>query len=647
MKEIQQQILQYFTGIPNTFIPTGKIAESLGYSDKAIRNHLPAVQDYLNDQGQLGVIEKKAGRGVRLAITEADNTRLMDRLHHSFPHSEGRDRSLRTTMAFDLLSASKPITIQKLRKDYYLSHSAVRGLLDEVEAWLEPFGLDMIRKQKIGVYISGEEKQIRQAVTGLSSLNEGSSSVTEALFDSFFIRTIRHELAALQEKHDVDFTDASLESLLLHTAFMIKRVQLGQIISLPEEDVRSLQAHEELPWAEEMCERLERVFAMTFPKEEILYLTIHLRSAKTHHASRSTLTAELPGEISEMIDWLIKEAARQTGYRFAEDAVLRDHLYVHLKTTLARLSYGLSISNPLLRTIKKKYPYLFDTLVWIIDQHKEELLYPIPEEEVGYLVLHFQAALERQATVKKEKVEVVIVCHMGMGLSQLLAARMEKLFPDIHIHGSIAAHRLRSFTKEHPVDGIISTVPVQEQGVPTAVVSPLFETEDQSLVKRLIKRLQQGKDQGGMKEKESLLLQHMSPFLFQTGLSGSSKYEVIEELSSMLVKKGYVKEGYPASCLHREYLSSTAIGGGIAIPHGQAEGVNSSAIAAAVFSEPLEWSGEPVHVVLLLAMKYENTQEARQLFREIHTLTTDPAFVKQLAGQKDGVSFMNALNNNP
>ncbi|WP_281658494.1 BglG family transcription antiterminator [Halobacillus sp. Cin3] len=647
MKEIQQQILHYITGIPNTFIPTGKIAESLGYSDKAIRNHLPAVQDYLDEQGRTGVIEKKAGRGVRLAIKEADNALLIDHLHHSFPQNEAHERSLRTKIAFDLLSAPRPVTIQKLRKDYYLSHTAVRNILDEIETWLHPFHLEMVRKQKIGVYISGEEKQIRQAVTGLSALEGPAEDVTKVLFDSFFIRTIQHELAALQEKHQVDFTDAALESLLLHTAFMIKRVQLGQIISLPEEDVLSIRTHEEFPWAEEMCNRLERVFAMTFPREEVLYLTMHLRSAKTHGASREGLTPKLPEEISNIIDWLVTEASAQTGYRFEEDEVLRDHLYVHLKTTLARLSYGLSISNPLLMTIKKKYPYLFDTLVWILDQHKEELLYPIPEEEAAYLVLHFQAALERKATVKKEKVEVVIVCHMGMGLSQLLAARMEKLFPDIHIHGSIAAHRLRSFTKEHRVDGIISTVPVEELGIPAVVVSPLFEAEDQSLVKSLIKQLEQGRTSDRKRGKESLLLQSMSPFLIQTGQSGLSKYEVIENLSRLLVKKGYVKDGYPQSCLHREYLSSTAIGGGIAIPHGQVEDVNSSAIAVAAFPEPVEWDGESVHVVLLLAMKYENTQEARQLFREIHTLTSNPSFVKQLAEQKDAAAIMNALHNNP
>jgi hypothetical protein len=49
----------------------------------------------------------------------------------------------------------------------------------------------------------------------------------------------------------------------------------------------------------------------------------------------------------------------------------------------------------------------------------------IPEEEAAYLTLHFQAAIERLRRSSHNPKRTIIVCHMGIGMSQLLRTKIK------------------------------------------------------------------------------------------------------------------------------------------------------------------------------------------------------------------------------
>lgn len=44
----------------------------------------------------------------------------------------------------------------------------------------------------------------------------------------------------------------------------------------------------------------------------------------------------------------------------------------------------------------------------------------LPEEEIGYLTVHFQAAIERYKKEQPQQVKVGIVCHYGVGVSAFI-----------------------------------------------------------------------------------------------------------------------------------------------------------------------------------------------------------------------------------
>jgi transcriptional antiterminator len=76
------------------------------------------------------------------------------------------------------------------------------------------------------------------------------------------------------------------------------------------------------------------------------------------------------------------------------DQQLFQGLIIHLKPAVHRLKYGLPIRNHLLKEIQHEYPYIFQ-----VAENTGKILEtyfgkPVPDEEIGYLAMHFAAAME-------------------------------------------------------------------------------------------------------------------------------------------------------------------------------------------------------------------------------------------------------------
>jgi mannitol/fructose-specific phosphotransferase system IIA component (Ntr-type) len=102
-----------------------------------------------------------------------------------------------------------------------------------------------------------------------------------------------------------------------------------------------------------------------------------------------------------------------------------------------------------------------------------------------------------------------------------------------------------------------------------------------------------------------LLTELLTPERVKVPLAGHTKDAVLEELVGVLASAGAVAD--PAAVLRavhqREEVLSTGIGGGVAIPHGKADGVGDLAMAAGIAAEPLDFAaldGQPVRLFFLL-----------------------------------------------
>lgn len=133
----------------------------------------------------------------------------------------------------------------------------------------------------------------------------------------------------------------------------------------------------------------------------------------------------------------------------------------------------------------------------------------------------------------------------------------------------------------------------------------------------------------------------------QLELNGTNKQEVLEELTDLLVKSGSIndREGFLKDVFERESVSSTGIGGYVAIPHGKSKSVKTTSIAMGRTKEGIEWEsldGLPVRFIILFAVTEEdkNTTHIKLLSKIAGTLA-DEDVCKELLTVKSTEDIVN------
>ncbi|EOL9023763.1 PTS 2-O-a-mannosyl-D-glycerate transporter subunit IIABC [Cronobacter sakazakii] len=122
------------------------------------------------------------------------------------------------------------------------------------------------------------------------------------------------------------------------------------------------------------------------------------------------------------------------------------------------------------------------------------------------------------------------------------------------------------------------------------------------------------------------------PGLIQIHAPFSTRDEAIAALAGLLAAHGKLHDhtAFVNEVMQREVLGPTALGEGLAVPHGKCAAVREAAFAVATLREPVAWQGvegdEPVRLIFLLAIPAAQAGTTHiQLLTELTTLLVDDA----------------------
>ncbi|HLU23985.1 MAG TPA: BglG family transcription antiterminator [Bacillaceae bacterium] len=613
-----------------------QLSEELDCSEKTVRNDLDQLEEFLLDYPKADLI-RKPGVGITLEISEEDRSTIFNSLLSCEPKSS-EERVFE--IAYVLLTSHKPIILQDLAHNYYVPKATIKKDMEIISEWLKDYHLELVSKPRLGTVLQGSELHKRNALAHLSQLIPTSDSEKNYVLDLFLpyeISTVRKSLEDMQEKFSFAFTDEAFTSLVVHALVMIKRTRQRATVFVQELEINKAREYKEYQYTVWLFTRLESAFGMTFPEEEHVYFTWHLISSKRMEEGLQTVYDK---NVTKIVNGLMEKMEVLTQFPFSDDSILLNGLEVHLYSVINRIKFGFPITNPLLVNIKKMYPYMFSMVILALEEINQAFDLEIPEDEAAYIVLHFQASIERLDRKKMEKKSALIVCHLGTGISRLLQAKIEQRYQEITIVACIGKSEVQDFLRKSQVDFIISTIPLKNLNNPQLVISPLFGKEDKEKLSQFVERLNEHNQKGFDPYVLSTYLEEDSVFL-QVELE--HRYEIVEMLATHLYEKGYVSKEYIHSAVNRERKSSTAIGGGIAIPHGDPSMIKQSVVVTAVLKKPIKWGEELVSVVFLLAISKKNHQDIRKIMGTIAALSESPKLVFQLTASKDYKSFIQTL----
>lgn len=129
----------------------------------------------------------------------------------------------------------------------------------------------------------------------------------------------------------------------------------------------------------------------------------------------------------------------------------------------------------------------------------------------------------------------------------------------------------------------------------------------------------------------------------------SNKEEAIDHLVNLLDQSGKLndKEIYKESVLNREAQSTTGIGDGVAIPHGQSEGVETAGLSAMVVKEGLDFKsldGKPTYLFFMIGAPKDSEGAHLQALAQLSTLLMEEDFRNALINASSKEEFLQLID---
>lgn len=554
-----------------------------------------------------------------------------------------------------LILASSHIKMQDIYDEIYISRGTFEKDLDIVENNIKKYGLLLERINNKGIKIIGDEKKLRVLIAEFfskityvmpvkefiehmysedmdASYKHGLESKLFSLFLDLDLKALEKIICEAEKKTGYKYSDMAFTALLIHIAIAIKRIRAKHEVNLAGIAIDTLEKTKEFEIARYMADCIEQVYNVKLSKAECAYLTIHILGSKVQynllnkdkeflnsiefHSDIESLCMEMVGKASEVLD-----------IDFTKDIVLLKSLSMHMKTALNRLLHDMPIKNPLLEEIKNSYITSFEGAVACFEVIKNRYKINIDENEIAYIALHLEAALERIKNISIDKKRILLVCSSGIGTSQLIASKLKRIFENIEVVDIVSSLSIENYTFSN-IDLVITTVPLLINFAPLIRVNPVLSQEDIENIRRFILG-----SRAVLVNKDSDLgevLKLIDKDLILIKKSFSSKEEIIEHLTGLMVKMGYIREGYYNSVLEREMITSTS-SGRVALPHGDMNKVVKSVVALCTLSKKVSWDEKnKVELVILIAIKKEDVLKVQSVFDIIYDIISDNKIISKI-----------------
>jgi len=471
-------------------VTAGEIAAEINVSTRTVHRELSELETAITGSGL--TLQKKSGKGILLqAAPDKLEAFKQTLLVASAVEYSAQDRKL--FIVCTLLQESEPVKLFSLSHDLGVTVPTITNDLDELESWIQKSDLILIRRRGYGVGLSGSEANMRRMISRLARnyLDESDlfgrmehvhSPVTRKLLELIGKPHFAKVEEALWQAED-DRLHALSESdytyLLIHISIAVSRVQQGRAIELQAEK----QSNRQSELLAHVISCLSNAIGMEFSTAEVAYLAQLLEPGDASHPNQLLPQEKL--SYMEIVWKMVRNMEARSGVNYTADRSLRDGLLSHLESALKRLRAGATIRNPLLTQIRKDYEALFEGIREAVNETISDVA--IPDEEVGYLVMHFGASLERQKQFRRN-VRAIIVCTSGLGTSKMLAVRLTKELPQISIVGNASWFEAARIP-EADYDLIISTVDLPLENEQYIKLSPLLTKEEAERLRLFIQNV--------------------------------------------------------------------------------------------------------------------------------------------------------------
>lgn len=621
-----------------------KIGRALGITDRTVRNDIRIINEELQKYTD-SVVESIRGKGYFLVSKERNI--LLEKLEKMDvgETTEGRLYSI----ALEILMSEEPVPLDDLEEEFYISRTTLEAVIKSInDIFLESLGSNLIVHKKNAVFTKVDEEKRREVVRRFIAVQE--AEITDVIKDEYgyldkeytsvLIKLIRKVLA----KHGLQLTDQDMIDTVLFLYIQTTRVPQGGELkeSIYEKPPKILQRI-----SDEIFNLLEEKHKKKYGKTERKRFAVWLCDIRMMRAERFTkkeIEAIIELKYLVIVEELLNDIKNEFMLDLTRDEELFVDLVLHIRFSIKFGKSSVHQSNPLLDTMKNRYPFVFELSTWIFGRFYDVLGIELNENQLGYIAAHLGAALERLETQQARSDFKIAVCsNMSIGVVRLLMAKLHSLYMNsVEISGPYPVYDMGKMLEEKP-SLILTTTSAnlfQHTSLPVITILPTLEAEDVLTINREISRLKREKVVFGLPDG---IEKYFEEDLYFPQIELENRESVLEYLCNKIVQKGYASEELFTNTLEREKIAPTTFANQIAMPHPMRSCAYKTVIAVAVLKKPVFWGNLNVRLVFLLVVRGSDMRYMNSFFDLTSKLMWEKKKIKKLLSLSKFEEFIEEL----
>ena len=624
------------------YLSANQLAEKYGVSTKTVYQDIDKLNDFF-DEGELkSRIVKVPRKGIKLSADEERkqiHSLLLVNKHESGVQDfspEYRESELIKRLFIN----QEDLDIYDFAEEMYVTESTVHRDIDKLEKNLGQFDLKR-RIKHDQLFVDGDEWNIRKALQSyvIQAQSLGREEKIERFFSEKDIEICYEAISRLSQKYHHQFSEEYSCLLLVECLVFKKRTENNNCLTERTSNLINDLNHLEVYFFS--GELLESIINKSF--SEISPYEIEAMAYSLLAYGFSIQSADYIQNIEHQVNELINKVSNLLSLDLSKDNHLKLMLSNHISKMIFRLRNQIYITNPALEEIKKQYSSLFN-VIWIAIRGLSKYYeINISNEELAFIVIHFQLAIEKIV----KPLNIVVICQNGIATSELIMSKLHKIFDSDAKITNINARELDFYDLSN-IDLIISTIALPEVKVPVIEVSPILTKDEIESIRSFYSEhmtdnytLMRTSLDGRKFNLESLQTLIKKPSLIRETVK--SKKECIEKMIRECDATNRRIKEFKESILERETLGSTSVYTGVALPHCDPRFVEQSELIVMTLDKPINWGKNNVKLIILIAVAENDIPIFKDSLIALYSVIENQELMNELVQLENGDEIKNRL----
>ncbi|MFV0393080.1 MAG: BglG family transcription antiterminator [Coprobacillaceae bacterium] len=641
MIRINQKQKQFLELLLNQydFKPISYFADILHVSSRSIHNYILVINEYICPMNLS--VETKQGTGIQLVGNTNERMEVLNTLYKQKNEIEEYTTVRRQNIiARMLIFEEQVVTHQKLADMFYVSTTSISKDLNKIASCFDDSTAHIESSKKGTALVGNELQKQRTMILYMECLLQQNQIFVEDIymtkgidflkeyFDKKVIACAYQNLQKIQDIYHVVIPEKYRNSLLMMMLIFLTRLLKDKhpVISrnFIFEEIKNLDTYF---IAEELLILCRKQLPITYQESDIDYFNKQLIA---HSIQLSYQENEEEKKYTDVVKQLISIMSDVLEVNLRDDEVLYKNVIMHFVPMLYRLKMNITIKNPILNEIREQYSIVFSGMWYAMSTIETMLDVKITDDEISFLAVHFQIAVERNYNGKK----ILIVCPNGIGISELIFNKIKKIIPSQDTI-EITTSKQLSTNDLSQIDFIITAIDLYIPKVPIIKVSSLVNNNDirniTNMYTDLFYRNTEKIDKEYNFTKVNALIDKDYIFLDR---DFTTREQCLSFLTTVLTKGNIVDAYFQESVFSREEQGETDLSSGVALPHASPVHVLNSKLAILTLKNKILWQSQKVDVVLLLCLSKKDSQQVKSILSEVYTLIKSSESVEYYFSKK-------------